>query len=80
MSLLGDVRAAAQQQRKVSCPVAFAYEALPPEDRADLSTLLADEGIPGAAIQRVLVARGHRMGSGAVATHRAGRCSCRAES
>lgn len=77
MGLREEFQAAAARTPKVSCPVAFTLETLTPDDRADLTAALGDDTLSGATIQRVLVGRGHRMGSGAVATHRGGRCSCR---
>ena len=62
--------------RSRKCKVQAIAEALPPKDRDDLGSLLADPAFTNVLIASVLGKRGHRISDHTVGIHRRGQCGC----
>lgn len=75
MSLLAEV-AALGAPTVVRCPIALLEPVLEHDEVVDLHTLLADAGVPGARLGKVLRARGHEISDNAIVRHRRGVCRC----
>jgi hypothetical protein len=76
VSLLAEAIRATPVRRGPRCTFSVMYEALEPDDRADLDACMADEGITGAAIARGLNSIGFDIKQGTVTRHRNGECRC----
>lgn len=72
--LLAQIRQ--EQEAPMKCPVGRALEKLPDSDRRGLVAALADPQIFGTSIEKVLAARGFKIGRDGVQRHRRNVCSC----
>lgn len=76
MALSVDAFITASQPRRALCTVAKILDGLDPKDRAVLQGALDDPGVTHAAIERVLIGEGYKLGQSTVARHRRHGCAC----
>lgn len=76
MSILDEIRDATRTIGGI-CSVGTLLASLSAEDRADLESVMPDTiAFPSRAIQRVLLARGHKIAEETIRRHRRGDCKC----
>jgi len=75
-SLFAQFKERSQGRRGPRCTMGLAIEAMNEKDREDTLAALAEPGILGTAISRVLKAHGFDVGADTVNRHRRRVCSC----
>lgn len=77
MGLMDDIKQAnAASKQGPVCKVAVILEGMAEAERAELKAALADQGIRGTVIARVLTDRGHSISGQTISYHRRKACSC----
>jgi len=74
VGLLADVHAHSKEVNR--CRIVVIREKLPPDEAAELDTVVMDKTIPCAWIIKALNARGLRLSDKPLGRHRARACSC----
>lgn len=76
MGLRDQIKAESTLNRGPTCSVRLLFGELNAEDQAALTEALADDRVPGTAIERALLKEGHRLAAHVIQRHRRGMCSC----
>jgi transcription elongation factor GreA-like protein len=76
MSLRDQIAAESTIKKGPTCSVKILLKDLPAEDAKALREAMADERVPGTAIERALFKEGHRLAAHVIQRHRRGMCSC----